>query len=36
MIKNLYCCFCTKAQHSFILNYKGIGERVGGGVGRSK
>ena len=26
MMKNLYCCFCTKAQDSFILNYRGVGE----------
>ena len=30
MIKNLYCCLCTKTQYSFfILNFRGIVERVG-------
>ena len=24
MIKNLYCCFCTNTQHSFILDYSGV------------
>ena len=27
-IKNLYCCFCTKTQYSFIHDYKGVGEEV--------
>ena len=30
MIKKLYCCFCTDTQYSFILNYRGVGESVGG------
>ena len=28
MIKNLYRFLCTSTQHSFILNYKGVGELV--------
>ena len=23
---NLYCCFGTKTEYYFILNYKGVGE----------
>lgn len=26
MIKNLYCCSCTKTQYCLVLNYKGVGE----------
>ena len=26
--ESIYCCFCTKTQYSFILNKRGIGERV--------
>ena len=30
MIKNQYCCFCTKTQYSFILNFMatGLGKNV--------
>ena len=28
MIKDLYCCFCTKTQYYFILNYRGVEEGV--------
>ena len=30
MIKNQYCCFCTKTQYSFIVNFVaiGLGENV--------
>ena len=27
MIKNLYCCFCTKTQYSTILIYRVVGEK---------
>ena len=29
MIKNLYCCFCTKTYYSFIVNYVRVGKGEG-------
>ena len=35
MIKSLFCCFCTKTQYFFILNYRGVGqERDEGGLSK--
>ena len=28
MINNLYYCFCTTTQYSFIHDYRGVGEEV--------
>ena len=30
MVKQLPCRFCVKAQYSFILDYRGVGEEAGG------
>ena len=33
MNNNRYCCFYTKTQYYFIINYRGVGEEVFGDEG---